>query len=68
MVSMCQVLYDRVKRNDGHFFVYRKPLNECNGYGEGLYPQQSRGGNMVELMNKNIVGYLRNYLTFVRFM
>ena len=61
-LSIRQVLYNHVKMSDGHslFAEIRQQVGMANV--EAIIPNTPEAGNMVEMMNNNMVANLRNYL------
>ena len=55
-----QVLYNHVKTSDGHSLFAE--IHQQGGMAnvEAVLPNTPKAENMVEMMNKNMIGYLRN--------
>ena len=58
---MCQVLYNHMKMSDRHSSF--PEIYQQGGIAdvEAVIPNTPEAENMVEMMNKNMIGYLRNY-------
>ena len=60
---MRQVLYNHVKMSDKYSRFAETGQQDGKAYMEVVIPTTPEAENMVEMMNKNMVGYLRNYLS-----
>ena len=61
-VSLCTVMYSKLKLNDGHSLLAKIHQKEKMSDVEAVVPNMSEAETMVEMINKNVVVYLSHYL------
>ena len=57
---MCEVLYSHLKTNDGCSLFCEIDKKVAMLHVESVIPNTLKAENMVEMMNQNMMGYLRN--------